>query len=109
MYRRARPDVDPQRHVLGVSMGFVAVVVRVDVVRHGSPLVGGDLRPAPPLRWLPPERTTARETVVDPARIVFATGIERPQVGEVERHLVEEARPDFVAAVVPGVVGTGEQ
>src|SRR5439155_16750030 len=101
----AGPHVDAEVQILRVAMARVAIVVGDNIVRYGLALIAVDLRPEPVLRRLTPERTTTSEAVIDRARIVFAARVPRPQIREVEAHLVEVARPDLVATVIPGVVG----
>ena len=68
-----------------------------------------DLRPASPLRRLSATRTAPSETIVDRARIVLTAGVKIPKVRKVQRYLVEETRPELVAAIIPGVIRPGEQ
>ena len=86
-------------------MLFVRVIKDVKGVREKPSLIGVELHPAAILRGLTTSRPTSGQSIVDRARIVFTTGVKIPQVGEVERDLVEDARPDLVTTVVPGMVG----
>ena len=49
------------------------------------------------------------EAIIDRTRVVLRACVERPEVVEVQRDLIEEAGPELIAAVIPGVVGTREQ